>query len=55
MKKLILLLVLAACPPTTPPPSCASLGCGSAALCNRKGACVCNGQACAFVTDAGTP
>lgn len=24
-----------------PPPSCADVGCGSAALCNRKGDCTC--------------
>jgi hypothetical protein len=37
-----------------PPPTCASLGCGTVALCNRQGQCTCDGRACVQETpDAG--
>lgn len=45
MKKIIaIMMFVAACSddPKPEPMSCADVGCGSAALCNRKGDCVCN-------------
>lgn len=40
----------AGCPADEKTPTCASLGCGSAALCTRAGACTCGGERCEVAT-----